>query len=182
MTTVSRLETDLTPRTERAALLARAICDRCGTRPVSVTAALRERTWMPDGFTPDVRESARRTSRTMSASVLRCTEEVVVGWSDAVLGVCACAGTEPSVQIVMARAAIVPVILLLAPLVFTVPPVPFIMDLPSQPRVASDSEAAKRDTASSVFLARLIGLYAVISGQFCEPAARITPAFAFRLS
>jgi hypothetical protein len=82
---------------------------------------------MPDGFNPGVRESARRTSRTMSLSLLRCIDELVTGWPDTValfgtlLGVCACAELAPGAQIVMARAANAPAILF-APVMFTMPP------------------------------------------------------------
>jgi len=38
---VNLFDTDLTPRTDLAALPARAICERCGTHPVSVTMPLR---------------------------------------------------------------------------------------------------------------------------------------------
>jgi hypothetical protein len=61
--TVSLFDTDLTPRTDLAALPARWICECWGTRPVNVTTPWRTCTWIADEFSPVVRVNARRTSR-----------------------------------------------------------------------------------------------------------------------
>lgn len=98
----------------------------------------------------------------MSLSLLRCIDEVVIDWPDAVaplgasLGVCACAELAPSAQIVMTRAANAPVILF-APLVFTMPPLPF---FPVCLFVARYRRrwGSERDAVQRVLLVRLDGL------------------------
>lgn len=66
-------------------------------------------------------------------------------------------------QRAMVTAAIAPIILL-APFVFTIPPLPVFPDLPFEPRDARGGEAAPYDAASRRVFDRPVRLYAVIAG------------------
>jgi hypothetical protein len=67
---VNRFDTPLTPRTDRAALPAREICQLSGTDPVSVTTPRCALTRIAESSRSGTRLMARRTSRIIASSVL----------------------------------------------------------------------------------------------------------------